>query len=630
MGGPETAGRYRIVRLIGRGAMGRVYLAKDPQIDRFVALKTISDESGLDPAEQEAYRSRIISEAQAAGRLLHPNIVTIFDVFEDGGATFIAMEYLEGTTLDKLCSKDRMLPLGKILDIVSQTLSALDYAHRRGIVHRDIKPSNIMVLDDGTVKITDFGLAKRLGAPLSQDGFLVGTPHYMSPEQVDGKLLDGRSDLFSLGIVLYELVCGIRPFDGETISTILKKILFEEPPEPVEPGPAVPSQLFGVIRKALAKNPAERFRDAREFQETLNNYSALRTAVTARRNGALLPPPPPPKAEKKVKYSVDWKVVAIAGASGGIFTLLLLFGIQFFLSADGNPLSLRKPANEEVLPKPVEVRTDPPGALLYLDGKKVQIPILSPNDRGRHRLAARKGCLSAETEITAKTPSPLILRLFPRPFQFKIDSEPQGALVFVNGEETGFRTPALIPRADCGSFNISLKLEGCADASKEITPSETESVFLTLTQKAPEGKLRLASEIPSFRFFEGDRNLGGPGAVIDLPEGEHRIRMIDPEVLGSREVKVTVAPGETTELSGEPFRTGTVFIVGHPEEDGTVNVDGRKFGDLPLTGERRLAVGKHEITVVSSKGRSVHFEWKIREGEQRRLVDFAKKKVSDI
>jgi len=626
---PETAGRYRIVKLIGKGAMGKVYLARDPQIDRFVALKTIGEDVGLSEEERSSQRSRMVSEARAAGNLLHPNIVTVFDVFEDGDSTFIAMEYLEGTTLDNFCSREKKLPSGKVVDIIIQALSALDYAHRQGVVHRDIKPSNIMILEDGTVKITDFGLAKRLGAPLTQDGFLVGTPHYMSPEQVDGKPLDGRSDLFSIGVVLYELICGIRPFDGDTISTILKKILFEEPPVPAEPPPKTEAGIFDVARKALAKDPGDRFQSAAEFQEALGNYAAFRPTVNVRRSGALLPPPPP-KVEKKIKYAVDWKVVAIAGASGGIFTLLLLFGIQYFISSDAGPFSLRKPANEEVLPRPVEVRTAPPGAALFLDGKKVQIPILSPNDRKKHTLVAKKGCMSAETEISWRSQAPVMLTLEPRPFQFRVDSEPEGAVIAVNGEETDFRTPALLPRADCSPFTISLKMDGYSDASKEVLPSEVEGVVLTLSQKALEGKLKLTSGVSSFRFYEGGRLLGKPGTTVALPEGEHRIRMTDEAVWGTREIQVTIAPGETTELSAEPFKTGRIFLIGHPEEDGSVTVDGRPFGDLPLTGEKGLAVGKHDLVVVSSKGRRVRFEWKIREGEQKKLVDFAKKKVEDI
>ena len=190
---PVAVGRYQVEKVIGKGAMGVVYLAFDPQIGRQVALKTIRPLEGISPKDVAEYRERFLREAQAAGRLLHPNIVTIFDVFEDRGTLYIAMEYVEGVLLDRYCDPKNLLSPEKILRLMSQALGALHFAHRRGVVHRDIKPGNLMVVEDEV---------------LTQTGLVVGTPHYMAPEQIEGSPLDGRCDVFSVGVVLYELLLG--------------------------------------------------------------------------------------------------------------------------------------------------------------------------------------------------------------------------------------------------------------------------------------------------------------------------------------------------------------------------------------------------------------------------------------
>ncbi|MCX7829981.1 MAG: PEGA domain-containing protein, partial [Acidobacteria bacterium] len=220
--------------------------------------------------------------------------------------------------------------------------------------------------------------------------------------------------------------------------------------------------------------------------------------------------------------------------------------------------------------------------------------------------------------------------LSPSPFLFKIDSDPQGAKIFINGEETDFRTPALVPRAECDNFTVSLQLEGYSNLSKEVSPKETESLFLSLSPKALEGKLKLSAASSAVKFVLNGKFLGKSGDIVSLPEGEYTIKIVDENLLGEREAKIVVTPKETAEIFAENFKTGRVFIYGKPEEDGSVFIDGKPFGDLPLTGDRPLAVGKHKIIVVSSKGKKVSFEWKIKEGEQKKIVDFEKKKVLDF
>jgi serine/threonine protein kinase len=620
----EKVGRYKILKVIGKGAFGIIYLAEDPKIQRLVALKTIIYEKGMNEEEKSLYKDKIVKEAQAAGKLIHPNIVTLFDVFDFQGKTYISMEYVDGETLDEKIKREGKFDPKSAVNIAIACLKALSYAHCLGIVHRDLKPSNIMILKDGRVKITDFGLAKMTGTKLSQEGFLLGTPHYMSPEQIDNKPLDGRSDIFSMGIILYEMISGVRPFEGETISSILKQILFEEPKLRIDKTGSCPEQLWQVITKSLEKEPEKRFQSADEFISALKN---LNLEESQNENKTFLPPPPPKILKKQPRYSVDWKTVTIAGASGALFTILIIVILQFLILKEGNPIPLKNPPSEEVLPTPIEVKTDPPKALLFLDGKEVTIPIISPKDRKKHKLVAKKGCLSQEVEISYKTKTPLYLKLTEGPFQFKVDSEPKGARILIDGKETDFLTPAFIPRTDCKSFTLTITMDGYSDVTREIDPSELDSVIISLSQKSAEGKVKFRSDDPQMKFYLNGKLVAGVGDTISLPEGNYEIEVVNEAVLGRRKATLKVFPKETTQFYAEPFKTGRIFLFGKPEEDGKVQVDGKYFGELPITGDKMVSSGKHSFVAISSKGRKVVFEWIIKEGEQKKIVDFQKRKA---
>lgn len=271
----ERLGRYEIIDEVGRGAMGVVYRARDPLIDRTVALKAIIA-AGLNSREAEGFRMRFSREAQAAGRLSHPGIVTIYDVGEqeETHTPYLVMEYIAGRTLSTaVVEADQPLSPDSLLDIIEQVAEALDYAHREGIVHRDIKPANILVTPQGRAKIADFGVAKlRLTqTQMTNAGDLLGTPSFMSPEQVDGKPLDGRSDLFSLGVILYWVVSGQMPFDGDSPGELLLKILAKEhtPPSQINSSLGLPFDY--VLGRALAKKPEDRYQTGKEFAEDLED-----------------------------------------------------------------------------------------------------------------------------------------------------------------------------------------------------------------------------------------------------------------------------------------------------------------------------------------------------------------------
>lgn len=261
-------GRYEVIRELGQGAMGIVYQAKDPLIDRVVAIKTIN--LGLAMEGKDEYEGRFYQEAKAAGRLNHPNIVTIYDVGKSGDIAYIAMEYLQGRELRDIMNDVGLLPVSNVLDIVAQVASGLAYAHEHDIIHRDVKPSNIMVIRDGHVKITDFGIARMASSAVrTQTGMVLGSPKYMSPEQVMGKEIDQRSDIFSLGVMLYEMLTGQAPFNGDNVNAIMYQTLNAAPAAPNTHNEAVPEMLNFIVAKALAKGLDDRYQNAKDFADDL-------------------------------------------------------------------------------------------------------------------------------------------------------------------------------------------------------------------------------------------------------------------------------------------------------------------------------------------------------------------------
>lgn len=275
----NSIGKYEIRREIGRGAMGVVYEAYDPSIKRVVALKTIrSDQLAGD--DSAAVIARFRREAQAAGRLNHPNIVTIYDFGEDGGVWFIAMEFVQGRELKECFEVNERFKNADIVRIMSQILNALDYSHRQGVIHRDVKPANIFLPSDGSVKVADFGIAHIESSNLTQVGTVLGTPSYMSPEQILGLPVDGRSDLFSAGVILYQFLTGERPFAGSAATT-MQKVLKEEPLPPSMLNIQVLPAMDALVRKALAKRADERFQTAQEFADAIHAAAPAMTAPFA-------------------------------------------------------------------------------------------------------------------------------------------------------------------------------------------------------------------------------------------------------------------------------------------------------------------------------------------------------------
>lgn len=275
---PNVIGRYEIVEELGKGAMGSVFKARDPVMGRIVAIKTIHA-SALNGEQSHEYRARFEREARASAVLAHPGIVPIFDVGEHEGAPFLVMEFVEGRTLERAMRKGERFTLDRVCEIGQQIAEALDYAHRQGVIHRDVKPANILltsreVYGSERPRITDFGIAKLAQSELTTTGQLLGTPAFMPPEQFTGASIDGRADLFSLGVILYSMATGEQPFGGETVTAVSYKVVHTEPIPPAKLNPAIPAALETVILKCLAKNPTDRYQTGDELAQDL---AALRT-----------------------------------------------------------------------------------------------------------------------------------------------------------------------------------------------------------------------------------------------------------------------------------------------------------------------------------------------------------------
>ncbi len=282
----DQIGRYKVVEELGRGAMGIVYRALDPAIGRTIAVKTIRLNELTEESERAKLRERLFREAQSAGILSHPGIVTIYDIAEDEGLAYIFMEFVNGPPLEKLLRSEQTPDKESLISILRQIASALDFAHKKGIVHRDIKPANVMIHEDGSAKVTDFGVAKIVSQQMTQAGAMMGTPSYMSPEQVQGTTIDGRADQFSLAVMAYEVLTGEKPFSAEYLPTLLFKIVREDPIPPQRINSTLPPIVETVFKKALAKAAEDRYDTCVEFINALAAACATNPAWTPLPRGA--------------------------------------------------------------------------------------------------------------------------------------------------------------------------------------------------------------------------------------------------------------------------------------------------------------------------------------------------------
>jgi serine/threonine protein kinase len=392
-------GRYEIVKELGRGTMGVVYQAHDPQIDRMVALKVLRP----DRVVSQDFVLRFLREAKAIGRISHPNIVTVYDVGQDHGTIYIAMEYLEGRPLNEVI-KGRTVPVEETVGQCVQVAEALGYAHRQGIIHRDIKPSNIILTPDNRIKLTDFGIARIEdpdAAQQTQAGDILGTPVYMAPEQVMGQKADGRTDLYALGVIAYEMVAGKRPFGGGNIAAIFRSITHEPPEDPMNIGSLDNRALADLILKSLSKDPANRFQNGEAMAAALNRCMD----ASAHPFPELTIPRQPTSASNKRGLAIAiFCTCLVAGIVG--YTLIRKPAVE---STHNDSAAV--PAHASIL----NVTSTPGGAQVFVDSIfKGITPVDIPMVPGRYEVRLNMPDYyewEAQLQIGEESPIPLNVRL---------------------------------------------------------------------------------------------------------------------------------------------------------------------------------------------------------------------------
>jgi serine/threonine-protein kinase len=561
-----TIGRYEIIGELGRGAMGVVYKATDPTIGRTVALKTMRlDVHGLDAGEMVR---RFKNEARAAGVLNHPNIVTIYDAGEHNGICYIAMEFMEGTTLQAQLEQTRILDAEHVLHLSREICKGLDYAHAKGIVHRDVKPANIMITAHGAVKIMDFGIAKG-GGSMTSTGQVLGTPNYMSPEQVKGRSLDGRSDLFSFGVLLYEMLTGEKPFAGQNVTTIIYKIVNETPAAPRDLDVSIHPGISAIVMKALAKSPDERYQSGAEMVRDLENYK--RAGVTPQATEVLQQTAPLRSQEKTIVMPMR----VVAGSTVRI-------AAPVALTPSRNPVPVRPPATTP--------RSRNRGIIAVL----VAVLLLGAAAGGYAVYRTRAKMRQLEAEVKAdeaqaaapqvQKPSPTQSASSPAPSPEVQDTTiaPDTTVKLASADTTAEekspfkpKAPADVPAAPAPVPPSELSVTSQPDGAKVVIDGKTHADWITP--------------------FKAQRLAKGTHSVVFSKDGY---------IAQTRTVEV--ATGKNAAVSASLIQSAKIVVASNPQ-GGSIWLDGKDSG-LVTPSQLTVEKGQHHVVVKSPGYRDSFWE----------------------
>ena len=657
---PARIGRYEILRPLGKGAMGLVYLARDPQIERTLALKTVRFDGPSQSFSVAEAKARFLKDAKISGRLQHPNIVTVYDVGEDEGTLFLAMEYISGGSLAQRLSDPTPFPVVERIRILSEVADALAHAHQRGVLHRDVKPANILLTDASVAKVTDFGIGKLLtgDTDLTTTGQMVGSPAYMSPEQIRGDKLDVRSDIFSLGVVLYQTLTGRKPFPADTLTTLVYQILHDEPADPLSHNDELPPEIGDIVRKCLAKNREQRYGDAAEIADELRTLigitplvstSALSESKMARARAAALAgasagpaavpvpapgaaavqPSPRPAGPSPTDVSASRRMtrtggrtsatssqptpVALAGAAvGGLVLVGVLVGGFFFLRAQG----LFGPAGTPgAVPVPSATPTPP--------AEPTPGPPPEPSPEPTPAVAAgTPGPTTVAAAPTAAGPTPTRT---PRPRLATVPAPSPTPRATATPTVAPTRTPTPPPAVPPDATYITRRF-----VKVNVSPSQAR-VFLN-------GRYVGTSD---------DWDDAGGGSLLSFPaEGRYRLRfslpdrkdgivdvLVAPNAVEDRiEIERTLdrgSPGGPTGPAGKLGRpdyqtTGLVRVSAEPPW-ATVAIDGKDMGPASRFAEqdmqfREQGVYELALTAPGYQSRTVRILVSAATGKERAVV----------
>ncbi|MBZ5592463.1 MAG: protein kinase [Acidobacteriia bacterium] len=569
----DSIGRYQIVKELGHGAMGVVYQAVDPTIGRQVAIKTIRLTEVDDPDERAKLRERLFREARSAGILSHPGIVTIYDMEERGDIAFIAMEYVDGPTLDQLLSSKQPIAPERLINILRQTAAALDYAHAKGIVHRDIKPANIMMASDGAVKITDFGIAKvTTSQQYTQTGTILGTPNYMSPEQVQGLAVTGRADQFSLAVIAFEMLTGERPFTGEHLTTVVYKIVAEDPPPVQRLNPTLSPQIDAVLRRALLKKPEGRYNLCIEFINGLDGACANTQGwKNLPRGGSMNMPTVATEAVPlqvvagsgttteetllgRRRSAKKW-VLPFAAALIVALGLIGLIALQFGQGLGTGHISTPPPAPTASNPPANVTPASNPPAVPPADDKKPSAmdvpsappkPAPAPAETAAAKTSEPKTQLPAETEERPEAAPPKQEerpKVKPRPANGPQDvlvtSEPAGATALLdNNPAVSCKTPCVLNVLP-GRHTLTLNQDGYQRESREVRIIDSPYEVPTITLRTQSGTLMLTSTPSGASIFVNDKQFPQTTpAQISLPPGTYTVRVEKSGLQKSKSIEI--------------------------------------------------------------------------------------------
>ncbi|HLH41449.1 MAG TPA: protein kinase [Bryobacteraceae bacterium] len=568
----DRIGRYQILGEIGRGAMGVVYKARDPAIGRTIAIKSIRLEDLTDAAERDRLRERLFREAQSAGILSHPNIVTIYDIGEEDGMAYIFMEHVNGPPLEKMLRSAQPPDKETLLSILRQTAAALDYAHKKGIVHRDIKPANILIHEDGAAKVTDFGVAKIISQKMTVAGTMMGTPSYMSPEQIRGEAeVSGRADQFALGVIAYETFTGEKPFTAESLPSLLYKIIREDFLAPQRLNPTLGAPIEAVFRRVLAKNPAERYDNCSDFVAALSTacnrvagwtplpHGASQTiptggsaaSIAAEIGGAaedfaetvvetgraapaepapaaapFLPPPRDPRKRFESTHRVRNGVLTAAAAAvlgaGGFFAFRSLYTPlpHEIAKASAPPVAAAQsvappPAASTPLPKPAMPEPQAEQKSQAQDETKAEPPPAAE--------PVERPLASAEARAANRTPAPGEADL-PSQGSFHLTTTPEGSVaLFDHNSALSCTSPCSIT-LPAGRHTFVVRRAGYRDAQRIIDIPRDTGLIVNLEKM--EGVLSVTSNPPGLPVsIDGQLELRKTPASFALAPGPHRVEV---------------------------------------------------------------------------------------------------------